>query len=80
MIYFNSMPIGEAYYNGWLSEIYMGGALVWSGYKKVGGEADVEIQLRTTAGCNVAAFVPISAFPSVQISAASPGRALRSLL
>ena len=31
MIYFNSMPIGEAYYNGWLAEIYMGGDLVWSG-------------------------------------------------
>lgn len=37
MIYANSVPIGKAYYNGWLAEIYMGGNLVWSGYKKVGG-------------------------------------------
>lgn len=79
MIYFNSMPIGEAYYNGWLAEIYMGGTLVWSGYKKVRGEADVEIQLRTTAEGNVAAFVPISAFPSVQISSAAQGSAAKTL-
>ena len=73
MIYANSVPIGQAYYNGWLSEIYMGGTLVWSGYKKVGGEADVEIQLRTTAEGTVAVFVPVSAAPSVQISATAQG-------
>ena len=73
MIYANSVPIGRAYYNGWLAEIYMGGTLVWSGYKKVGGEADVEIQLRTTAEGTVAVFVPVSASPLVQISAAAHG-------
>lgn len=73
MIYANSVPIGKAYYNGWLAEIYMGGTLVWSGYKKVGGEADVEIQLRTTAEGTVAVFVPVSAAPSVQIRAAARG-------
>lgn len=73
MIYANSVPIGKAYYNRWLAEIYMGGTLVWSGYKKVGGEADVEIQLRTTAEGTVAVFVPVSAAPSVQISAAAQG-------
>ena len=73
MIYANAVPIGEAYYNGWLSEIYMGGTLVWSGYKKVGGEADVEIQFRTTAEGTVAVFVPVSASSLVQISAAAQG-------
>ena len=79
MIYANSVPIGKAYYNGWLAEIYMGGTLVWSGYKKVGGEADVEIQLRTTAEGTVAVFVPVSAAPSVQISAAAQGSTAETL-
>ena len=79
MIYANAVPIGKAYYNGWLSEIYMGGTLVWSGYKKVGGEADVEIQLRTTAEGTVAVFVPVSAAPSVQISAAAHGSTAETL-
>lgn len=79
MIYANSVPIGQAYYNGWLSEIYMGGTLVWSGYKKIGGEADVEIQLRTTAEGTVAVFVPVSAAPSVQISAAAQGSTAETL-
>lgn len=79
MIYANSVPIGQAYYNGWLSEIYMGGTLVWSGYKKVGGEADVEIQLRTTAEGTVAVFVPVSASPLVQISAAAQGSTAETL-
>lgn len=79
MIYANSVPIGKAYYNGWLSEIYMGGTLVWSGYKKVGGEADVEIQLRTTAEGTVAVFVPVSASPLVQISAAAHGSTAEAL-
>ena len=79
MIYANSVPIGQAYYNGWLAEIYMGGTLVWSGYKKVGGEADVEIQLRTTAEGTVAVFVPVSASPLVQISAAAQGSTVETL-
>lgn len=79
MIYANSVPIGQAYYNGWLAEIYMGGTLVWSGYKKVAGEADVEIQLRTTAEGTVAVFVPVSAAPSVQISAAAQGSTAKTL-
>ena len=79
MIYANSVPIGRAYYNGWLSEIYMGGTLVWSGYKKIGGEADVEIQLRTTAEGTVALFVPVSAAPSVQIIAAAHGSTAETL-
>ncbi len=79
MIYANSVPIGKAYYNGWLAEIYMGGALVWSGYKKIGGEADVEIQLRTTAEGTVAVFVPVSASPLVQISAAAHGSTAETL-
>lgn len=79
MIYANSVPIGQAYYNGWLAEIYMGGTLVWSGYKKVGGEADVEIQLRTTAEGTVAVFVPVSAAPSVQISAEARGSTAETL-
>lgn len=79
MIYANSVPIGQAYYNGWLSEIYMGGTLVWSGYKKIGGEADVEIQLRTTAEGTVAVFVPVSAAPSVQIIAAAQGSTAKTL-
>lgn len=79
MIYANSVPIGKAYYNGWLAEIYMGGTMVWSGYKKVGGEADVEIQLRTTAEGTVAVFVPVSASPLVQISAAAHGSTAETL-
>ena len=79
MIYANSVPIGKAYYNGWLAEIYMGGTLVWSGYKKIGGEADVEIQLRTTAEGTVAVFVPVSASPLVQISAAAQGSTAETL-
>lgn len=79
MIYANAVPIGKAYYNGWLSEIYMGGTLVWSGYKKVGGEADVEIQLRTTAEGTVAVFVPVSASPLVQIIAAAQGSTAETL-
>lgn len=79
MICANSVPIGRAYYNGWLAEIYMGGTLVWSGYKKIGGEADVEIQLRTTAGGTVAVFVPVSAAPSVQISAEARGSTAETL-
>ena len=79
MIYANSVPIGKAYYNGWLAEIYMGGALVWSGYKKVRGEADVEIQFRTTAEGTVAVFVPVSASPLVQISAAAQGSTAETL-
>ena len=79
MIYANSVPIGKAYYNGWLAEIYMGGALVWSGYKKIGGEADVEIQLRTTAEGTVAVFVPVSASPLVQIIAAAQGSTAETL-
>lgn len=79
MIYANSVPIGQAYYNGWLSEIYMGGTLVWSGYKKVGGEADVEIKFRTMAEGTVAVFVPVSASPLVQISAAAQGSTAKTL-
>lgn len=79
MIYANSVPIGRAYFNGWLSEIYMGGTLVWSGYKKVGGEADVEIQFCTTAEGTVAVFVPVSASPSVQISAEAQGSTAETL-
>ena len=79
MIYANSVPIRQAYYKGWLSEIYMGGTLVWSGYKKVGGEADVEIQLRTTSEGAVAVFVPVSASPLVQISAAAQGSTAETL-
>ena len=57
----------------------MGGTLIWSGYKKVSGEADVEIQLRTTAEGTVAVFVPVSSAPSVQISAAAHGSAAETL-
>lgn len=79
MIYANSVPIGKAYYNGWLAEIYMGGNLVWSGYKKVGGEADVEIQLHTTTKGTVAVFVPVSTAPLVQISAEALGSTAETL-
>lgn len=79
MIYANAVPIGQAYYNGWLAEIYMGGTLIWSGYKKVGGEADVEIQLHTTTKGTVAVFVPVSTAPLVQISAEARGSTAETL-
>ena len=79
MIYATSVPLGQAYYNGWLSEIYMGGTLVWSGYKKVRGDADVEIQLRTTAEGTVAVFVPVSESPLVQIGAEARGSTAETL-
>ena len=60
MIYADSVPIGRAYFNGWLAEIYMGGTLVWSGYKKVGGEA-AEIAVSATPTPGVAAGVGAAA-------------------
>lgn len=60
MIYANSVPIGKAYYNGWLSEIYLGEALVWAGFRKPGA-ASLHLILTQAASGTAVTLVPLRA-------------------
>lgn len=71
MIYDNSVPIGKAYYNGWLSEIYLGGALVWAGFRRPGAASLHLILAQADAGTAVT-LLPLRAdtrlTPSADVS------------
>lgn len=60
MIYANSVPIGKAYYNGWLSEIWLGEVLVWAGFRKPGA-ASLHLVLAQAAACTAVTLVPLRA-------------------
>lgn len=60
MIYANSVSIGKAYYNGWLSEIYLGGVLVWAGFRKPGA-ASLHLILAQAAVGTAVTLLPLRA-------------------
>lgn len=60
MIYANSVPIGKAYYNGWLSEIYLGEVLVWAGFRRPGA-ASLHLILAQAAVGTAVTLVPLRA-------------------
>lgn len=60
MIYTNSVPIGKAYYNGWLSEIYLGEVLVWAGFRRPGA-ASLHLILAQAAAGTAVTLLPLRA-------------------
>ena len=65
MIYLNG-EIGAVYLNGhYHSEVYLGSALVWSGVKKIPGEAGNQVAFANTASGITLLFVPTATSESV---------------
>lgn len=68
MIYLNG-EIGAVYLNGhYHSEVYLGSALVWSGVKKIPGEAGNQVAFANTASGVTLLFVPAVADAAAKIS------------
>lgn len=68
MIYLNG-EIGAVYLNGhYHSEVYLGSALVWSGVKKIPGEAGNQVAFANTASGVTLLFVPVAASAVTKIS------------
>lgn len=74
MIYLNG-EIGAVYLNGhYHSEVYLGSALVWSGVKKIPGEAGNQVAFVNTSSGAVFLLVPAEASAVTKISShAKPG-------
>lgn len=64
MIYANSVPIGKAYYNGWLSEIWLGEVLVWAGFREPGA-ASLHLILAQAAASTAVTLLPLRADTSL---------------
>ena len=65
MIYLNG-EIGSVYLNGhYHSEVYLGSTLVWSGVKKIPGEAGNQVAFANTASGITLLFVPAATSESV---------------
>ena len=68
MIYLNG-EIGSVYLNGhYHSEVYLGSALVWSGVKKIPGEAGNQVAFANTASGITLLFVPATADAATKVS------------
>lgn len=68
MIYLNG-EIGAVYLNGhYHSEVYLGSALVWSGVKKIPGEAGNQVAVANTASGVTFLLVPAAAGAATKIS------------
>ncbi len=68
MIYLNG-EIGAVYLNGhYHSEVYLGSALVWSGVKKIPGEAGNRVAVANTASGVTLLFVPAAVSAATKIS------------
>lgn len=68
MIYLNG-EIGAVYLNGhYHSEVYLGDALVWSGVKKIPGEAGNQVAFVNTSSGTVFLLVPAAASAVTKIS------------
>lgn len=67
MIYFNG-EIGAVYLNGhYHSEVYLGGILVWSGVKKIPGEAGNQVAFASAASGVTFLLVPAAASAATKI-------------
>lgn len=68
MIYLNG-EIGAVYLNGhYHSDVYLGSALVWSGVKKIPGEAGNQVAFANTASGITLLFVPATADAATKVS------------
>ena len=68
MIYLNG-EIGAVYLNGhYHSEVYLGSALVWSGVKKIPGEAGNQVAFANTASGITLLFVPATTYAATKMS------------
>mgnify|MGYP000499642484 FL=1 len=68
MIYLNG-EIGAVYLNGhYHSEVYLGGTLVWSGVKKIPGEAGNKVAFANTASGVTLLFVSAAASAATKVS------------
>ena len=68
MIYLNG-EIGAVYLNGhYHSEVYLGGTLVWSGVKKIPGEAGNQVAFANTASGVTLLFIPATVDAATKIS------------
>lgn len=68
MIYLNG-EIGAVYLNGhYHSEVYLGGTLVWSGVKKIPGEAGNQVAFASAASGVTLLFVPAIADAATKMS------------
>ena len=68
MIYLNG-EIGVVYLNGhYHSEVYLGGTLVWSGVKKIPGEAGNQVAFANTASGVTLLFIPATVDAATKIS------------
>ena len=74
MIYLNG-EIGAVYLNGhYHSEVYLGSALVWSGVKKIPGEAGNQVAFANDASGVILLFVPAAVSAATKILCyANPG-------
>lgn len=75
MIYLNGQ-IGAVYMNGrYHSEVYLGSVLVWSGIKKIPGEAHAQLAFENTADGVTALAVPAAAAAQLRLLSSAEGKA-----
>lgn len=75
MIYLNGQ-IGAVYMNGrYHSEVYLGSVLVWSGIKKIPGEAHAQLAFENTADGVTAFAVPAAAAAQLRLLSSAEGKA-----
>lgn len=76
MIYLNGQ-IGAVYMNGrYHSEVYLGSVLVWSGIKKIPGEAHAQLAFENTADGVTAFAVPAAAAAQLRVLSSAEGKAM----
>ncbi len=76
MIYLNGQ-IGAVYIDGrYHSEVYLGSMLVWSGIKKIPGEAHAQLAFENTAAGVTALAVPTDAVAQLRLLSSAEGKAM----
>ena len=76
MIYLNGQ-IGAVYMNGrYHSEVYLGSVLVWSGIKKIPGEAHAQLAFENTAAGVTALVVPTAVAAQLRLLSSAEGKAM----
>lgn len=76
MIYLNGQ-IGAVYMNGrYHSEVYLGSVLVWSGIKKIPGEAHAQLAFENTAAGVTALVVPADAAAQLRLLSSAEGKGM----
>lgn len=76
MIYLNGQ-IGAVYMNGrYHSEVYLGSMLVWSGIKRIPGEAHAQLAFENTAAGVTALAVPADAAAQLRLLSSAEGKGM----